>query len=127
MAKPTRAELEALRSALNMLQGLQSQTGSGGGAVETVQSAQDITVDLGPLVNGQGPQIAEYYGNHARAISGALQRSGEGVAAAVAMLQATIANYEAHEQKLSGAANDTANGGGAGSASPVSSGRGLGT
>jgi hypothetical protein len=119
---PTSVDIDALKSALKTLQGLQSRMGDGtGGAFGTLQGAQDISTDLGPLLNGNGPQVAQYYQQHAMRISQAIMKSGVGVGAAVQMLQATIEAYEQNEQAHRNGANQTANGGGG-----VSSARGVG-
>lgn len=121
-SKPTSVDLDALKSALKTLQGLQSQMGNGtGGAYSTLQGAQDISADLGPLLNGNGPQIAGYYQQHAMRIQQAIMKSGVGVGAAVEMLQAAIQKFEANEKTHRDAANATATGGGG-----VTSARGAG-
>src|SRR5579875_3167595 len=110
--KPTRAQLDDMKSALQTLTELQSEMGSGGtgGAYARLADAADISADLGPLLNGQGPEIAAYYSRHALAVRGALQLSGAGIDAAVTMLRASIQAYEQTEQRNASAADATATG-----------------
>jgi len=113
-SKPMSVDLDALKSALSTLEGLQSQLGSGGtgGAYGTLQGAQDISADLGPLLNGNGPQIAGYYQQHAMRIQQAIMKCGVGVGAAVEMLKTSIQQIEQNEKAHQNGANSTANGGG---------------
>jgi hypothetical protein len=123
-SKPTSIDIDALKSALNTLKSLQSRMGNGtGGAYSTLQGAQDINADLGPLLNGNGPQVAGYYQQHAMRIQQAIMKSGVGVGAAVEMLQASIQKIEANEKAHRDGANGTATGGGGGG---VTSARGAG-
>jgi uncharacterized protein YoaH (UPF0181 family) len=110
---PMSVDLDALKSALSTLQGLQDQLGSDGmsGAYSTLQGAQDISPDLGPLLNQNGPQIASYYQQHAMKIQQAISRAGVGVGAAVNMLQASIRQIERNEKQHQDGANRTDTGG----------------
>jgi hypothetical protein len=121
-SKPTAVDIDALKAALSELRDLKARMGGGsGGAYARLADAADISADLGPLLDGAGPQMAAYYSSHASAIRIALLKAGTGVAAAEAMLELTIRNHETTDQHNVTAANDTATGGGG-----VTTSRGLG-
>jgi hypothetical protein len=110
---PMSVDLDALKSALSTLQGLQDQLGNDGtsGAYSTLQGAQDISSDLGPLLNGNGPQVASYYQQHAMKVQQAIGKAGTGVGAAVRMLQASIRQIEQNEKQRQDGADRTGTGG----------------
>lgn len=116
-SKPTNVDIDALKAALGELRALKSRMGGGtGGAYATLDGATDISADLGPLLDGTGPQMAGYYSAHATAIRTALMKAGSGVAAAELLLETAIANYEQTDRRNADAANRTATGGGVTSA-----------
>lgn len=111
--KPSNVDVDALKAALNDLRDLKSRMGGGtGGAYARLEGATDISGDLGPLLDGAGPQMAAYYAAHANAVRTALLKAGTGVAAAEMMLEAAIRNHESTDHRNADAANRTATGGG---------------
>lgn len=120
--KPSNVDIDALKAALNELRDLTSRMGGGtGGAYARLDGAADISADLGPLLDGAGPQMAAYYTSHANAVRTALLKAGTGVAAAETLLEAAIANFENTDHRNADAANNTAMGGGG-----VTAARGVG-
>jgi hypothetical protein len=119
--KASDVDIDGLKAALTELRALKSRMGGGtGGAYATLGGAADISADLGPLIDGAGPQMAAYYTSHATAVRNALLKAGSGVAMAEALLEAAIANFETADHRAADAASRTATGGG------VTAARGVG-
>jgi hypothetical protein len=116
MTKKTVVDIKALKQALNELNALSTEMGHSDSAASKLQDATTISQDLGQLIDGGGPKIAQYVDARTRAITMALQQSSAGLQSAISMLQTTITNYETNEQVHTAAANGTGNGG-AGSSS----------
>ncbi len=124
MTKKTVVDIKALKQALTELNALSTEMGHSDSAASKLQDATTISPDLGQLIDGGGPKIAQYVDARTRAITMALQQSSAGLQGAISMLQMTITNYETNEKLHKAAADGTGNGG-AGTSGPGAA-RGVG-
>jgi hypothetical protein len=112
MTKKTVVDIAALKQVLADLKSLSTEMNHSDSAANKLQDATTIAADLGELIDGGGPKIAQYVDARTRAIGTALQQSGIGLQGIITTLTTTIANYETNEKLHKSAADATGGGGG---------------
>jgi hypothetical protein len=108
--KPTAATLDNLKNALGDLQVLQStvEAGKHSQSLDKLPAILNIKQDIKDLLNNAADHYDTYYNSRAAAVNSAISDLRTGIGTLVALLQATIANYDTNERSNQGAAQSTA-------------------